>query len=131
MEKETYTVEQLAEYLQRHLKENEHKTGFKIYSPYIIPTENKEYGYIYLIEGYIDTDYENIKDNRCGLAIIQTRRKVTVTFGYLKPDNENDNLYEYPIFRELFEDASNKIEQYLLEYITDNNIAKEILDTNS
>ncbi len=49
----------------------------------------------------------------------------------MRPDDKNNNLYEYPIFRELFEDTSNKIEQYILKYITDNNIAKKILDTNS
>ncbi|NOQ38536.1 hypothetical protein GQ472_06635 [archaeon] len=127
MQEETHTVEQLAEDLQGHLKEKEHKTGFKIYSPYIISYKDEEYGYIYLIDGYIDTYYKKMKDNRCCLAIRQTEKEVTATFGYMKPTDSNNNLYKYKIFRDMFEEISDKIKEELHNYMTINNIAKQII----
>ncbi|MCK4927041.1 MAG: hypothetical protein KAS11_01115 [Candidatus Aenigmarchaeota archaeon] len=127
MHEETYTIEQLAEDLQKHLTDNEHKTGFKIYSPYITSYKSEEYGYLFLIDGYIDTDHKKMKDNRCYLAIKQTGREVTVTFEYLKPTDDNDNFYEYEIFRDLFKDVSDKIKEDIHNYIITNNIAKQTL----
>lgn len=127
MHEETYTIEQLAEDLQKHLTDNEHKTGFKIYSPYITSYKSEEYGYLFLIDGYIDTDHKKMKDNKCYLTIKQTGREVTATFGYIKPTDDNDNLYEYQIFRDIFEEVSDKIKEEIHNYIITNNITKQIL----